>query len=350
MKQFWSEKYKKYITGGVTAAAVFLTVKYILPLVMPFFLALCIISAMQPLLGKLERRLHIGKRILAGIILFFVLCAVVAALWYVAAALFDQIRFFAKNIDMYEACFCRFVHNCCYRMERSIGVNGDAMEELILTHVDGLAADMKTKAFPRLMNHSVSYAKAVCSGAAFIIITFIATILLVKDFRKIRADLRRFTWYIKAEEVGGEIAGMVGHYVRAQAVIMCVITAVCVTGLWSSGVKYGVTAGILAGVLDALPFIGTGCVLIPMAVWQLVQGNFWMSGWILLLYGGCALAREFLEPKLIGEKMGIYPVVILLAIYTGVKLYGLSGVILGPFSFLLIREIYQKAVHFQEKD
>lgn len=70
----------------------------------------------------------------------------------------------------------------------------------------------------------------------------------------------------------------------------------------------------------------------------------------MLLYGGCALVREFLEPKLIGSKMGIYPVVILMAIYTGIKLYGLSGVILGPFSFLIMKEIYQKIVNFYEKD
>lgn len=63
---------------------------------------------------------------------------------------------------------------------------------------------------------------------------------------------------------------------------------------------------------------------------------------LLLLYGVCALARELLEPKLIGDRMGIYPVLILLAIYMGIKLYGLSGVVLGPFSFLIIREIYRK--------
>lgn len=350
LRQFWSGNYKKYITGVVTAVSVFLCVKYILPLVMPFFIALCLISVMQPLLRKLECRLHIGKNILVGVILLTVLCVITALLWYTATVLLEQVRIMAKNIDMYEAYFSRFIHNCCYRMERGMGINAGAMEELILARVDSFTADMKVKAFPKLMNHSVSYAKMVCSGAAFLLMTFIATILLAKDFRKIRADLRRFGWYTRAEEVGTEILGMAAHYLKAQAIIMCVITAICVTGLWSSGIRYGVMAGILAGVLDALPFIGTGCVLIPMAIWQLVQGNFWLSGWIVLLYGGCALSREFLEPKLIGEKMGIYPVIILMAIYTGIKLYGLSGVIWGPFSFLLIREIYQKVVYLQEND
>ena len=61
LRQFWSGNYKKYITGVMTAVSVFLCVKYILPLVMPFFIALCLISVMKPLLRNLECRLHIGK-------------------------------------------------------------------------------------------------------------------------------------------------------------------------------------------------------------------------------------------------------------------------------------------------
>lgn len=350
LNRFWEGKNKKYITGVLTAVSVILFVKYILPLVMPFFLALCLISIMQPLLRRAEKKFHIDKSILAVVILLLVLCMVVAALWYAATVLCEQIRFLAKNIDMYEDGFCRFVHTCCRCMEKSMGINARSMEKLIFTRVDSFTEDMKIKAFPKLMNHSVSYAKAVCSVTAFIFITFIATILLAKDFGKIRSDLQKYTWLKAVEQIGAEIAGMAGHYIKAQSIIMCTIIVICVTGLWSSGIRNGIVTGILAGVLDALPFIGTGCVLVPVAVWQLIQGNFWRCGWVLLLYGGCALVREFLEPKLIGSKMGIYPVVILMAIYTGIKLYGLSGVILGPFSFLIIKEIYQKIVNFYEKD
>ena len=78
----------------------------------------------------------------------------------------------------------------------------------------------------------------------------------------------------------------------------------------------------------------------------MVQGNIWKCGAVVLLYVGCVLLREFLEPKLIGKEMDIYPVVVLLAIYTGIQLYGLAGVVLGPLSFLLIREIWRKIPDF----
>ncbi len=350
MNQVWPEKNKKYIAGVVTAVSVFLFMKYILTLVLPFFLALCIISIMQPLLQKLEDVLHIRKNILAGIIMFFALCIVGVILWYAATLLCGQISLLLKNIDMYENCLCRFIHNLCRGMERSMGIDGEAMEKLIFTHVNNFTEEMKLKAIPKLMNHSVSYVKAVCSATAFLVMTFIATVLLVKDYRKIRARLEKFRWFVAAEEICGEIGKMVWGYLKAQAIILTVISILCGTGLWLVDIRHGIATGVLAGLLDALPFIGTGCVLVPVALWQLIQGKLWKCVCILLLYCVCALAREFLEPKLIGKRMGIYPVVILLAIYTGIKIYGLSGVILGPFSFLIIREIYRKIPYFQEND
>lgn len=330
--------------------SVFLFMKYVLPLVMPFFLALCLVCLLQPLLGKLERRLHIRKSVLAGGILFLAFCTAGAVLWYGAAALCDQVRFLTKHIDMYEGYLCRFVHSCCRGMEQHMGINADAMEELIFTRMDSFTEDMKLRALPKLMNYSVSYVKTGCSAAAFMVVTFIATVLLAKDFRRIQDKLRKYGWFLAAEETGREIAKMAVHYVKAQGIILCTISVLCVLGLWSVGIRHSITAGLLAGILDALPFIGTGCVLVPVALWQLIQGNFWKCGWVLLLYCGCAFVREFLEPKLIGKRMGIYPVAVLLAIYTGIKLYGLSGVILGPLSFLLIKEIYEKMPYFHEKD
>ncbi len=342
VNQFWWEKNKKYIAGVVTAAAVFLFMKYVLTLVLPFFLSVCLISVMQPLLQKLEDKLHINKNILAAITALLALCLLGALLWYTMTMICSQISMLARNIDVYEDCFCRFIHSCCRGMERSMGIDADAMETMIFNHVDSFTADMKRKAFPRLMNYSVSYVKEVCSITAFLVMTFIATVLFVKDFRGIREELCRFRWFLAAEEISREIGTMVWQYLKAQAIILCVISVLCASGLWVLGIRHGVTTGILAGILDALPFIGTGIVLVPVALWQLIQGKVWKCAGILLLYGICALAREFLEPKLIGRKMGIYPVVILLAIYSGIKLYGLSGVALGPFSFLVIREIYRK--------
>ena len=94
--------------------------------------------------------------------------------------------------------------------------------------------------------------------------------------------------------------------------------------------------------LDALAVFGTGSVFLPWALVLVFQKNYSAALILAVTYGVCVLAREILEPKLIGGKLGILPVVILASVYAGVKLYGFGGILLGPLSVLLIQELWRQ--------
>ncbi len=111
----------------------------------------------------------------------------------------------------------------------------------------------------------------------------------------------------KVFDIGERIIRLVAVYLKAQAVILLVIMLICCIGLWIGKVE-NAFLGILAGMLDALPFIGTGIVLMPTAFWQLVNGRFGAAILCVVIYVACMGAREFLEPKLMGSKTGMSPV------------------------------------------
>ena len=143
-----------------------------------------------------------------------------------------------------------------------------------------------------------------------------------------------------------------GGYLRAQCIIMGVIMLLCVAGLWISGVSANpLLAGSGVGALDALPVFGTGTVFLP---WILIlvffQKNYTAALILAATCGICVLTRELLEPKLIGGRLGILPVVILASVYAGVKLYGFGGILLGPLSVLLIRELWRQVDAAAEKE
>lgn len=321
-------------------------VKYILTLVMPFFIALCLVSVAQPIFQWLEEKLHIRKRVIAVFLLVLLISAAGFLLWYLVVQGCSWIGTVSANMAEYEAVLNGFVRSCCKKAEQFIGINGTAMEDAVFLHMNHFTADMKSRAIPKLMNQSVIYVRIFLTVAGFGAMTLIATALLAKDFRKIQEDLRKYRWFLAAESVGAEIGRMAARYVKAQAIIMGTISIVSGIGLWITGIHNGLIIGVLTGLLDVLPFIGTGIILIPIALWQLIQGEIWRCAGIILLYILCILLREFLEPKLIGKEMDIYPVVVLLAIYAGIQWYGLAGVVLGPLSFLLIREIWRKIPDF----
>ena len=112
-------------------------------------------------------------------------------------------------------------------------------------------------------------------------------------------------------------------------------------GVWISGsTRIPVAVGIGIGFLDALPVFGTGTVFVPWLLICLLQGKYASALILAATYGVCMLTREILEPKLIGNRLGILPIVILMSVYVGVKLYGFGGILLGPLSILLIRELW----------
>ncbi len=122
---------------------------------------------------------------------------------------------------------------------------------------------------------------------------------------------------------------------------MGIVMLLCTLGIWISGSSESpVLAGIGTGFLDALPVFGTGAVFWPWILIRVIQKEYTSAVILAVTYGVCVFAREFLEPKLIGERLGVLPIVVLMSVYVGVKLYGLGGILLGPLSVLLIRELW----------
>ena len=82
-------------------------------------------------------------------------------------------------------------------------------------------------------------------------------------------------------------------------------------------------------------------MLVPLTLTQLFQGDYGRAAVCLALYGGCVFLREMLEPRLIGKRMGVPPIAVLAAVYAGIRLFGVWGIIKGPLGFVIIRQGWQ---------
>ena len=196
VEMLWQEKYRKITIRVVTVVSVFVFMKYILTLVMPFFIALCLVSVAQPIFQWLEEKLHIKKRVIAVLLLILLISAVGVLIWYLVVKGCGWIGTVSANMAEYEAVLNGFVRSCCKKAEQFIGINGAAMEDAVFLHINHFTADMKSRAIPKLMNQSVIYVRLCLTIAGFGAMTLIATALLAKDFRKIQGDLRKYKWFL----------------------------------------------------------------------------------------------------------------------------------------------------------
>ena len=177
----------------------------------------------------------------------------------------------------------------------------------------------------------------------------IASVLLAKDYDGIMNHLLdQESCHVLLEVICG-IVRYIATFVKAQGIIMSAIALTAAVTLGIAGIQHGVLWGILAGILDALPFIGTGVVLVPLGIWQLLEGSFGRALICGVLYVVCIFLREILEPRLIGRKIGVSPIAVLVSLYAGIQLFGVWGIIKGPLGFVLIYETYHSLSKMSER-
>ncbi len=340
----------KYILLLLIVGAVYFFLQYICPLVAPILIAILFLTTLYPTLDDIQKKTRIKKQFLAVIFISFFGIIIICLGWIIATVFMQYIPEFLNNGDSIQVSINVFVRECCDAIERTFGINARAVEKGIIENVNLLVEDFQGQILPGLLTKSWSYAQSVFSLGGFIGITVIATVLLAKDYDEILDKMAVGTGSRMVLEVVVRVIRYIATFVKAQLVIMITVGGLCMLVLSLCKVENGLLWGLLAGFLDVLPFIGTGIVLIPIAIWQLFQGYYFQGAICIALYVFCILIREAMEPKLIGDKVGIYPVGILISVYAGLKLFGIMGIFLGPLGLVIIQQIYRAVLRQVDGD
>lgn len=137
---------------------------------------------------------------------------------------------------------------------------------------------------------------------------------------------------------------LVGGYFLAQFRIMFVVAAVLAVGFFVLGVEYGLVFAVLIALLDFLPVLGTGTILGPWALVKLLSGEYAFAAGLVLLYLLTQVVRQVIQPKIVGDTMGLPPLTTLFLLYLGFKIQGIAGMILAVPVGLLAGSLYRHGV------
>lgn len=330
----------KIVTLLCIIGVVYFFLEYISPLVAPVLVAMLFVTMFGPLLQKMQRRLRIHRQVGAAILLGFFGTVIFVILWMLITWMAGSLPQWLQGMQDMWAQLEETVQGFCSFGGKMLNMDSGYLEELILGYLQESASFVEEQVLPGLFSGSVKYVKELVAIGGFLLLFAVACIFLAKDYDKIMNGLLdRRECHIFLEIICG-IIRYIATFLKAQLLIMFTIGGLCAIVLSIGGVSGGFFWGILAGALDALPFLGTGIVLVPLAIVQLIGGSYAKAVVCGLLYVSCILTREFLEPKLIGKKMGIPPLLVLVAIYVGLKLFGVVGLIKGPLGFVLVYQTY----------
>lgn len=320
-------------------AGVYVGLKYIFPVMVPFFIGWLLAVWMYPLVCRLERKLRIKKSVWAGIFMGLLTVAAAFLLYKMGVILLQQVKAWVGNYQVVERYCVRLLDQCCCMVEQMTGIDRGDTQQFLTASFERVKKNFWDNLGTNAVIQATGYVKGIILLASGGVITVISGVLFVKDLSDIRKNLRTFRFYPRWRRVLRRLKDTGVTYIKAQLIIMFVISIISTLVLWLMRSPYYLLFGIALGVLDALPLIGTGLFLYPAAVIFFLKGETVLAVGCILIELITTVVREAMEPRLIGNQLGVYPVVIMAAIYVGFLVFGVLGFILGPAALLLIYAI-----------
>lgn len=156
-------------------------------------------------------------------------------------------------------------------------------------------------------------------------------------------------WVKKVGKHIREITQCLGAYLKAELTLVFVSFIISLTGFYifmfaGLNVKYPLLIALVTAFIDALPILGSGTVMVPWAIISALDGDINLGIGIVILWIIMCVVRQFLEPKVVSSKLGIHPIFTLIAMYTGFKLIGVIGMLVGPIVLIIIKSIFSSLI------
>lgn len=321
--------------GGVLSYVLF---KHVLFAALPFLLAWAVAFAVRPAAESLSKRIRIPARALRAVLAGLISVGAIGALCLLGWLLMAEL----------------------WRLLSGLG-NGEALREIIdsiatlgpLGELFSSFGDRVADAFYEILVSAAGTLGGALSGIIaavprvllFIIVAVIASIYFALDLERINNGVRA----VLPERAMRWLSGLrrsffeVGiKYIRSYFFLMLLTFTVMLIGLFILKRPYALLLAFIIALLDVLPVLGVGTVLIPWGIYEIALADTSLGVGILVLFGIYGLIRQLAEPRILGKQLGLHPVLSLVLIYVSYTVFGIAGILMVPLLVVIINAVLGK--------
>ncbi len=338
---------REFITNTIfwalIAALLFVFFKFLFPALIPFVVAFVVAYIVRFFARKIGGNSERAKK---GIGLAITLCfygVIFGLIILVGLQVVDKVSAFIQSIpDIYNEGILPLFQLITQKVEE-IALQFD---ENVAKEVENSLNEFITSIGKYISDFSFMAVKLISDGILGIpsllinlIVTVVATFFLAVDFDKITEIFHRLIGdarYNMIREGAQHTRNVIFAYLKSYAILFCLTFVELSIGLWLFKIPYPVWIALAIAVFDILPILGTGGVLIPWALICLFIGNVPLGIEIFILYIIITAIRNTIEPKIIGKQIGLHPLITLMAMFVGLSLFGLIGLIGFPVLLVIV--------------
>ena len=336
----------RLICAGLSVAALWLAVRVLLPWLLPFLVALGLSAILEPAVHFLIRKAGMSRRWAAG------LCVVVLTgslavgagllLWragYELTILMGRLPTLMSGLPALAA----ELESRLYRFLVALPVPAQEPVKEALEGMMEQGAGLPARLYAALTSLAGRMISTLPGRSLFLVTTLLATYLMCACRPELLELVRRHapkTWQENARQLGGSLKKALGGWLRAQLLLMLITFGELTVGLLLLRVELALLLAGLIALLDALPVFGAAVVLVPWGVGALLTGRTFLGAGLLVLCGLVTFMRSLLEPKLVGQRVGLHPLAALAGMYVGFQAFGVAGMILAPLLLVLAKQFW----------
>ncbi len=334
-----------YIILGIAATYLFFT--KLLGLILPFLLAALFAWIAEPLVKFLNRKLRVPRKLSSVISILIVISMIILLFWLIGKRLIIEISSLAEYIPYLMDHLPETIQTAeekLHLLNRYVSNFGFDIElehliAKILENLSGILTSFTTMAG----SFAYQIVKRLPSLLIGILVCLVSTYFMSSDKEKILGFLNRQVtekWQLRAKEIKGYLSSAFFKYIKAQLILMSITFGELLIAFAIIGVKSPFLFAIILAIVDMLPVLGTGTVLIPWALGSLLINDYRLALGLIITYIVCLVMRQILEPKVVSGQIGIHPLLTLIALYIGLKMMGIFGMLVGVIVLILVINLH----------
>lgn len=314
---------------------------------MPFVIGWILSVIAGPLVTFLEKKLKIMKRLGSAITIILVLALCIGLIYLIISQIWEEISVLIRNFPS--------MYHDLERGLSQIGAQGNTLFErfpeqiqnswaTLMNNLDDTASSLIGHIGEPTIEVAGNVAKRIPSVLIGTIVAFVSAYFFIADKENLGEWVKKVVPKSITSRlllVGENLKYAMGGYFKAQFKIMGVVFAILLVGFTLMQIRFSILLAIAIAFLDFLPFFGTGTALIPWAIYKFLVGDYKMVAALVILYGVTQLVRQLIQPKLVGDTMGLNPLYTLFLLYLGYRVGSVLGMIFAVPIGLILLNLYQ---------
>ncbi len=336
----------KFLFFGIILGIIYLAFTFVVPLIMPFLLAFLISFILQPVVRSIKRKTKTEGNAVAILILIAFYAVLITFLIIVGSQIIVYVSdlfvslptIYSNQIEPAIIQAELIIENFLLDISPAISDIDAIFDETLASSISSVVTNVSAQAITMITNAATSIPSFIISFLMLIIASF----FFMCDYDKIMNFLIKLL-PVKARDkvVVAKKRGIkvIIQFARAYAILLSITGIELFIAFLLLGIENALLLAILIAIVDILPILGTGTILIPWGIVMLILGNFPMGIAILITYAIITIVRQSLEPRIVGGQIGLYPLITLICMFTGAYLFGVLGLFGLPITAAIIVQL-----------